>query len=362
MKKRLIGVLLALLMVASLATGCAKQAASTDAAAPAGAKDGAGIKVAVVANQKFGDNGPMDNLKAGVESMVEKHGIEAKYLESSAETFEEDVRAMAKAGYNLIITTFPYMSEATTIVAKEYPNTMFCAIYQFINVGDASYANIWDTEYHGEGAFYVAGWLAGKATKTNTIGFQVGGEEPSPNAEGNAFMRGALAANPNVTVEFACINSYEDTATTYEYTMAMIDKGADVIQGDSGGSNAGMVDAAKEKGGVLVGNEITDFYSTYPEFNGIIGIGFGANAVQAIEAYIAGTYPGGQHGIMDLANGGYFMDWASYERFAASSSTFAAAYKDNLPEAKTMTDKIISGEMKVDFDTEYPNFDRIKNG
>ena len=97
MKKRLIGVLLALLIVASLATGCAKQAASTDAAAPAGAKDGAGIKVAVVANQKFGDNGPMDNLKAGVESMVEKHGIEAKYLESSAETFEEDVRAMAKA-------------------------------------------------------------------------------------------------------------------------------------------------------------------------------------------------------------------------------------------------------------------------
>ncbi len=48
----------------------------------------------------------MDNLKAGVESMVAKHGIEAKYLESSAETFEEDVRAMAKAGYDLIITTF----------------------------------------------------------------------------------------------------------------------------------------------------------------------------------------------------------------------------------------------------------------
>ena len=244
MKKRLIGVLLALLMVASLVVGCAKQAATETASAA----DGAGIKVAVVANQKFGDNGPMDNMKAGVESMVEKHGIEAKYLESSAETFEEDVRAMAEAGYNLIITTFPYMSEATVTVAKEYPKTMFCAIYQFINVGDASYANIWDTEYHGEGAFYVAGWMAGKATQSNVIGFQVGGEEPSPNAEGNGFMRGALAANPNVTVEFACINSYEDTATTYEYTMAMIDKGADIIQGDSGGSNAGMVDAAKEKG------------------------------------------------------------------------------------------------------------------
>ena len=356
MKKRLIGVLLALLMVASLAAGCTKQAATTEAAT---AKT---VKVAVVANQRFGDNGPMDNLKAGVESMVTKHGIEAKYLESSAETYEEDVRAMAKAGYDLIVTTFPYMSEATTIVAKEYPDTMFCAIYQFINVGETSVPNIWDTEYHGEGAFYIAGWLAGKATKSNVIGFHQGGEEPSPNAEGNAFMRGALAANPNVTVEFACINSYEDTATTYEYTMAMIDKGADVIQGDSGGSNAGMVDAAKEKGGVLVGNEITDFYSTYPEFNGIIGIGFGANAIQAIEAYLAGTYPGGQHGIMDLANSGYFMDWASYERFAASSSVFAAAYKDNLAEAKTMADKIISGEMAIEFDTEYPNFDRIKNG
>ncbi len=371
MKKRLIGVLLALLMIASLAVGCAKQEAATETAAQAAAEPTAEaaanaetaktVKVAVVANQRFGDNGPMDNLKAGVESMVAKHGIEAKYLESSAETFEEDVRAMAKAGYDLIITTFPYMSEATVTVAKEYPDTMFCAIYQFINVGDTSVSNIWDTEYHGERAFYIAGWLAGKATVSNVIGFHQGGEEPSPNAEGNAFMRGALAANPDVTVEFACINSYEDTATTYEYTIAMIDKGADIIQGDSGGSNAGMVDAAKERGGVLVGNEITDFYDTYSEFNGIIGIGFGANAIQAIEAYLAGTYPGGQHGIMDLANGGYYMDWTSYERFADSSSAFAAAYKTNLDEAKSMADKIISGEMTVDFDTEYPNFDRIKN-
>lgn len=376
MKKRLICVLLALLLIASLAVGCAKQEtatepstqpaaeSSTEAAADAAESTEAAtpVKVAVVANQRFGDNGPMDNMKAGVESMVAKHGIEAKYLESSAETFEEDVRAMAKAGYNLIITTFPYMSEATVTVAKEYPDTMFCAIYQFINLGDNSVANIWDTEYHGEGAFYIAGWLAGKATMSNVIGFHQGGEEPSPNAEGNAFMRGALAANPDVKVEFACINSYEDTATTYEYTMAMIDKGADIIQGDSGGSNAGMVDAAKERGGVLVGNEITDFYDTYPEFNGIIGIGFGANAIQAIEAYIAGTYPGGEHGIMDLANNGYFMDWASYERFADSSSVFAAAYKANLDEAKAMAEKIISGEMVIDFDTEYPNFDRVKNG
>ncbi|MRN26370.1 BMP family ABC transporter substrate-binding protein, partial [Romboutsia ilealis] len=93
-----------------------------------------------------------------------------KKLESAeASKFEEDVRAMSKAGYDLIVTTYGYMTDATKLVSKEYPDTKYAAIFQTINDGSDKYENVWDTEFHGEGAFYLGGYIAGKLTKANHV-------------------------------------------------------------------------------------------------------------------------------------------------------------------------------------------------
>lgn len=75
-------------------------------------------------------------------------------------------------------------------------------------------------------------------------------------------------------------------------------------QTDSGASNAGVVEACKEAG-ILCAGEISDYYDTYDGFYGIEGIGFG-DTVAAIEMLENGEYPGGEHGIRDLTNGGCF--------------------------------------------------------
>ena len=143
----------------------------------------------------------MDDLASGAERAANDFGVEIKKLESSQASFEEDIRAMS-ADYDLVVTTFPYMTDPTILVSQEFPDTKYAAIFQFINLDGTSYQNIWDTEFHGEGAFYLCGYMAGKATQTNRVGILIGGEEPSPNAEGNAFMQGAKAANPDITVDF----------------------------------------------------------------------------------------------------------------------------------------------------------------
>lgn len=352
MKKRVLSSLLILLMMVSLAlTGCG--------GSPEESEESEGLKVAAIVNQKFGDNGPMDDLASGLDRAAADFNVEVKKLESSQESFEEDIRAMSQAGYDLIITTFPYMTDATIKVSQDFPDTMYAGIFQFINLGDTSYANIWDTEFHGEGAFYLSGYMAGKATQTDRIGILIGGEEPSPNAEGNAFMMGAKEANPDITVDFAYVGSYEDPAKAKEFAKAMIAKGCDFIQNDAGASNAGSVEAAKEAG-IMVAGEITDFYDSYDGFVGIIGIGFGNNAYAAIEALANGTYPGGEHGIMDLANGGYFMDWSSYERFANNNALYGEALKAAIDEAKALETQMMDGSFVVEFDTEVPNWERIK--
>jgi basic membrane protein A len=345
MKK--ISIILWALLLAALPVfaGGNKQGGSGGAGAP---------RVALVVNQRFGDNGPMDNLAGGADRAAKDFGVTIKRLESEgAAKFEDDIRAMAR-DYDLVITTFPYMSDATKLVSREYPNKKFAAVFQFVNVGGEKYNNIWDTEFHGEQAFYIAGYMAGLATKSNRVGIVIGGEEPTPNAEGNAFMRGAKAANPKITVDSAFVGSYEDPAKAKEIANAMIANGCDFLMTDSGASNAGVIEAAKEKK-VLCSGEITDFYNSYNGFIGIVGIGFGNTAYFAIESMVKGNYPGGQHGIRDLANGGYVMEWPSYERYARANPAFAGIVE----KGKEMEKKIMSGEVKVAFDTDVPNWSKI---
>lgn len=359
MKKRVFAVMLAAVMVIGLVAGCGKKA---DSSASGDAKNEGEkkLKVALVVNQKFGDKASMDDLAKGADKAAEDFGVEIKKLESAeASKFEEDVRAMSKAGYDLIVTTFPYMTDATKLVSQEYPDTKYAAIFQTINDGAEKYDNVWDTEFHGEGAFYLGGYIAGKLTKSNSVGFIVGGEEPTPNAEGNGFMRGVKAANPNATVEFSYVNSYEDPAKAKEIASAMISKGCDVIQTDSGASNAGVVEASKEAG-ILCMGEITDYYDTYEGFVGIEGIGFGDTAYKAIEALINEEYPGGEHGIRDLSNGGYFMDWDSFNRFADNNKEYAEVMKAAIEQAQELEKQIHDGTLKIEFDTEVPKWDRIK--
>lgn len=338
--------------------GCS-QGNTGGTANPSGSKSD--LKVAVVVNQRFGDNGPMDNLAEGAAKAEKDFGITIKKMESSsAANFEADVRAMAQAGYNVIFTTFPYMTDATKIVAKEYPDIKFGAIFQNVNQGSEKVANIWDTEFHGEGAFYIAGYLAALTTKKNNIGIVIGGEEPSPNAEGNAYMRGAKAANPNITVQTAFVGSYEDPAKAKEIAGAMIDHGADYIQCDAGASNAGVIEIGKEKG-ILVSAEITDFYDQHKGFTGIVKIGFGDTLYKGVEAAVKGEFPGGTHGIRDLSNGGYYIDWQTFERFAGDNTEFGPAMKEAITKGKEVEKKIGDGSLKVEFDTQAPNWERIKN-
>lgn len=352
--KKFLSILLALTMLCTVLTSCGGSDSSTDDSSSDGENAEEPMKVALVVNQPFGDKGSMDDLAAGADRAAADFGVEVYKLESDTATFEDDIRAMCQQGYDLIVTTFGYMQDATIAVSQEYPDTKFCAVYQTINDGDTKYPNVWDIEFHGEQAFYIAGYMAGLYTKSGTVGIQVGGEEPSPKAEANGFMEGVLASNPDASVDFAYAGGYGDPATAKEKALAMIANGCDFIQNDSGASNAGVVEAAMENG-ILTAGEITDYWDTYEGFMGIIGIGFGNVAYDAIEALVNGSYPGGEHSIYGLAEGGYYMDWESYERFVETNPDFA----EIIEAGKAVEEKINSGEITVDYNTDEPNWSTI---
>ena len=288
-------------------------------------------------------------------------GVEFKKIESSPASFEEDIRSMSQEGYDLVITTFGYMSDATKLVAQEFPDTKYAAIFQEINTPEEPVANLWDAVFRGQTTFYVDGYIAGLATKTNRVGFIVGGEEPGPNAEGNGFMRGVRDANPDAVVEFAYA-SYEDSAKAKEVALAMIDKGCDVIQGDCAAPDAGIIEAVNETGkDVFVMSCIMDYTDASKNFVGTIKMNYGTAVYDAIQAVVDGNFPGGQQGIRDITNDGYYLYWEAYDSFPerTDNAEYAAAFKDAIAKGKEIEAKIKAGELVVEFDPIAPDWNRI---
>jgi basic membrane protein A len=318
-------------------------------------------KIALIVNQRSGDLGPIDNMFEGADRFEQDFNVDVKKLESeSVSDYEEDIRAMAKAGYDLILTTFPPMTEATKTVAKEYPDVKFAAIFQWINVDGQKVPNIWDTEYRGEQVYYILGAMAALLTESNQIGFVGGDESAGVYNTANGFMHGVKDFNPNANVEIMIVGSYEDPAKTKEMVKAMISKGVDVVQTDCGKSQLGAIEAAKEAN-IFVSGDVSDNFEMYPNgFYSYNGINFGENVYIACKTFMDDTFPAGEHGFMNIDSGTYYIPFDVLEKLAASNPDKEDKIKEVKKAAIDISEKIKNKDIIVEYDITAPNWTRIK--
>ena len=359
--KKTIALLLLIMMLTAMALACAAPAsepaldAQEDPQSQPVSEET--IRIALVVNQKFGDLGPCDQMLAGLEKARDDFGVEIKSLESDGvAAHEDDVRAMAREGYDLIITTFPNMTQATVTVAEEYPDTSFGCVYQFVNNDETSIPNVYDAQFEGQEAMYILGAMAAKLTKSNKVGMICGAEEPSPNADGNAFMSAVSAYNPDCEVRFAYVGDYEDVAKAKEIAMAMIAAGCDIIQTDAGKCQVGIMEAAKDAG-ILVCGDTSDYSENYPEgVYGYFGGDFTNCVYLMIKDYVEGNFQGGATGIMNLANGCFFLTPEMFENFKSLRPDYAELMDAAIELHDELYAQVLSGELKVPFNTDTPNW------
>jgi simple sugar transport system substrate-binding protein len=104
-----------------------------------------------------------------------------------------------------------------------------------------------DYTLSGHDGAYLAGRLAGKMTRTGTVGIVVSGEPPSWNSQSAAFAEGVKAEKPDVKVLYAVIGpaAYADAAGGKRVTESVIAAGADIIFGQGNGSSFGMLQAVE---------------------------------------------------------------------------------------------------------------------
>ena len=154
---------------------------------------------------------------------------------------ERVFRDLAGQGNKLIFgTTFGYM-ESMLKVAADTPDVKF---EHATGYKTAPNLRTYDSRTY-EGA-YMAGVIAGKMSKSNTLG--VVGSIPIPEVirNINSFTMGALSVNPKIKTKVVWVNEWFNPPKETEAAQSLINQGADVLFQNTD-SAAVLQTAAKNK-------------------------------------------------------------------------------------------------------------------
>lgn len=214
--------------------------------------------VALVVNQRAGDMGPIDDLVKGLNQAEADWGVDTTFIEATdPSTFETTLRNLGNQGTDIVAVTFPPMAEALAAVAPDFPDTRW--IHIFGAPLDLPNAVVVGFDYYK--GTYLAGILAGALNTTGKIGFVGGVSIPPLNADYNAFVAAAQTQNPDITGDAAFADSFEDPAKGRELGAALFDDGADILMLDGAATDLGVIQAAEEKNGYVIGGSENYFDS-----------------------------------------------------------------------------------------------------
>jgi len=235
LQKRSLLKLAALSAVAAAAlVGCGKKeeaAPAAPAAAPAASAPAAKaepLKVAFAYVGPVGDGGWTYAHDNGRKAVQQAYGdkVVTSFVEKVPESADAErvIRDMAAQGNKLIFgTTFGYM-EPMLKVAGDTKDVKF---EHATGYKQADNMRTYDSRTY-EGA-YMAGVIAGKMSKTGTLG--VVGSVPIPEVVRNinSFTLGAQSVNPKVKTKVVWVNEWFNPPKETEAATALINGGADVL-------------------------------------------------------------------------------------------------------------------------------------
>ena len=228
--------------------------------------------------------------------------VRISYVEGVPEGADAErvIRELAASGHKVIFTTsFGYMNP-TIKVAKRFPNVFFEHASGFKRATNVStyFARL----YEGR---YLTGIVAGKMTKSNTIGYVAAFPIPEVVRGINAFARGLRSVNANAEVRVVWVNTWYDPGKEREATETLIVQGADVITQHT--DSTAPVQTAEDRGVYAIGYH-SDMSNFGPKAHLTASTHvWGSYYVDVVKAVIAGSWKSGdvwggiKDGMVELA-------------------------------------------------------------
>jgi basic membrane protein A len=272
MKKKLLALLMATVMVASLTACSSKKDASdtkteatetpSDAAATddAAADDTASKSDFVISmvTDTGGVNDQSFNQSAweGLQAFSESTGAKISYLESKQETdYASNLDKCVDDGSNLVWGIGFAMSEALTTAASTNPDVHFAIIDNAY--GDATPSNVTGVMFRAQEPSFLVGYIAGKTTTTGKVGFVGGMTSDIIDQFEYGYRAGvdyaAKELGKEITVDVQYAESFTDSAKGKAIATKMFSDGCDIVFHAAGGVGVGVIEAAKEADKFAIG-------------------------------------------------------------------------------------------------------------
>jgi basic membrane protein A len=328
---RTIALALAALAVAG---GCGGSSGSSGGTGGGGTSAAPKVKVGLVTDVG-GLNDRSFNFLAnkGLQDAVKQLGVDGRVLESKSDAdYIPNLEQLATQRYDLTISVGFLMGDQTKQVAEAFPDSKM-AIIDFAY--DPPLPNVDGLVFKEQEAGYLAGYLAGKTTKSGTVS-TVGGQKIPPVDHYIAgFQQGAKDANPNVKLLNGYSQDFVAQSKCKEIALQQIAQGSDIVFQVAGQCGLGALDAAKEKSIWGIGVDADQAY---------LGDHILTSALKrvdvavfnTIKAVVDGTFKGGQVVVFGLAEDGVGLGTVN-----------SAVPQSVLDEVDAQKQKIIDGSLVV---------------
>ena len=259
-KKNLIAICASALLIAAAVTACGGSTSETTAQAEteAEAADGeAGeaeaeggeeaaadtIKVTFIATDTgLGDRSFNDSTWEGVQRAHDELGVEISIIEpDSVADMGTAIMTAVQSGSDLILGFGGSWADPLSEYCDRFPDVYFGGLNCNVTADNLQMAKTADHQ----GSF-LAGALAATMTKTGTVACLGGQDADNINRFITGFEEGVKYVNPDVTVLKSYVGSYSDPALGKEYSLQLMNEGADIIFHIAGGTGEGLFEAARE--------------------------------------------------------------------------------------------------------------------
>lgn len=191
----------------------------------------------------------------GLQNFKEATGADISFLESTQETdYAPNLDKQVDEGKNLIWGIGFAMSEAILNAADMNPDVNFAIVD---NAYEETPSNVTGVMFRAEEPSFIVGYIAGKTTKTDKVGF-VGG------ITGNIIDQfeygykagvdyAAKELGKTITVDAQYADSFTDSAKGKAIANRMFAADCDIVFHAAGGVGVGVIEAAKESNKFAIG-------------------------------------------------------------------------------------------------------------
>tara|TARA_Y100001968_G_scaffold299629_1_gene310444 strand:- start:3853 stop:4998 length:1146 start_codon:yes stop_codon:yes gene_type:complete len=217
-------------------------------------------KVGFVYVGPIGDHGWTYEHHRGLKSLEKAFGNKVKttYVENVSEGPDAArvIQQLARGGNDIIFTTSFGFMNPTLKVAKSFPKVKFEHATGFKRANNVTTYSA--RFYEGR---HVIGLIAGKMTKTNTIGYIASFPIPEVVRGINAAYIAAKSVNPNVKFKIVWVSTWFDPGKEADAANALIDQGADVLMQHTDSPAAMQI---AEKKGIFAFGQASDMVKFGP--------------------------------------------------------------------------------------------------